>query len=147
MRTSDKDNRFKVIAAERKKNAALKDGDTIGLYWGWGKWFSCECRKDSISSIFQLFGLKNGNIGLNIGCMEQTCPGIRKCNSFYISFLFFVSFHKGSYDSPTLTKTCDWEVFTIHNYGNSATIDDGEEVNYIENGVTTLMSLGKVVTR
>ena len=52
--------KFKIITSSRKKNAAIKDGDTIGLYWGKGDggkslWFSCNC----------------GGY-----CKGRTCPGL-----------------------------------------------------------------------
>ena len=51
---------FRIIAKDRKKNAAIRDGDLIGLYWGKGDggksiWFSCECGEY---------------------CKGRTCPGM-----------------------------------------------------------------------
>ena len=47
--------KFKIVAKDRKKNAAIKDGDVVGLWWGSGKWLSCPCDQY---------------------CTAKTCPGM-----------------------------------------------------------------------
>ena len=48
------DEKFKIVAKGRKDGAVIQDGDIVGIFYGNGKWLSCDC---------------------NDYCNTQTCPG------------------------------------------------------------------------